>query len=93
MYALETQKRFNVCVNLKNNSGGNWYVYEKNPCDPHGAGSSRGSDDRMRQFRHAVRYKRIHHNVAQQLTLGMKKAVLNAGHFNLEEPGMEHMAD
>lgn len=26
-------------------------------------------------------------------TLGMKKAVLNVGHFNLEEPGMEHMAD
>jgi len=30
--------------------------------------------------------------IADANALGLKKAVLNVGHFNLEEPGMEHMA-
>lgn len=30
--------------------------------------------------------------IADANALGFKKAILNVGHFNLEEPGMEHMA-
>jgi putative NIF3 family GTP cyclohydrolase 1 type 2 len=31
--------------------------------------------------------------IQDAISLGKKKAVLNVGHFNLEEPGMEHMAE